>query len=83
MLRGAMRREGRVGLLLNVRKTDLPAVLKISACLAKPNGFFTLRLGMERRQHDSRRGIVRHIVPQLKQAGACGIVEYPLSKIID
>jgi ATP phosphoribosyltransferase len=26
---------------------------------------------------------VRHIVPQLKQAGARGIVEYPLSKIID
>jgi len=26
---------------------------------------------------------VRHIVPQLKQAGASGIVEYPLSKIID
>ena len=27
--------------------------------------------------------IVRHIVPQLKQAGARGIVEYPLNKIID
>jgi ATP phosphoribosyltransferase len=27
--------------------------------------------------------VVRHIVPQLKQAGARGIVEYPLNKIID
>ena len=27
--------------------------------------------------------VVRHIVPQLKAAGACGIVEYPLNKIID
>jgi ATP phosphoribosyltransferase len=26
---------------------------------------------------------VRHIVPQLKAAGATGIVEYPLNKIID
>ena len=26
---------------------------------------------------------VRHIIPQLKAAGACGIVEYPLNKIID
>ena len=26
--------------------------------------------------------IVRHIIPQLKQAGATGIVEYPLNKII-
>ena len=28
-------------------------------------------------------GIVRHIVPSLRRAGARGIVEYPLSKIID
>ena len=27
--------------------------------------------------------IVRHIIPRLKAAGACGIVEYPLNKIID
>ena len=26
---------------------------------------------------------VRHIIPQLKAAGASGIVEYPLNKIID
>ena len=26
---------------------------------------------------------VRHIIPRLKAAGACGIVEYPLNKIID
>jgi ATP phosphoribosyltransferase len=27
--------------------------------------------------------IVRDIVPKLKEAGACGVVEYPLNKIID
>ncbi len=35
------------------------------------------------RRRSRRDNTVRHIIPQLKQAGARGIVEYPLNKVID
>lgn len=83
MLRGAMAAEGRVGLMMNVRKDDLPLVLKILPALQNPTvsslsdpTWIAVNTILEE-------DTVRHIVPQLKQAGACGIVEYPLSKIID
>lgn len=83
MLRGAMAAEGRVGLMMNVRKEDLPSVLKILPALQNPTvsslsdpHWIAVNTILEE-------DIVRHIVPQLKQAGARGIVEYPLSKIID
>lgn len=83
MLRGAMAAEGRVGLMMNVRKDDLPAVLKILPALQNPTvsslsdpHWIAVNTILEE-------DIVRHIVPQLKQAGARGIVEYPLNKIID
>lgn len=83
MLRGAMAAEGKVGLMMNVRKEDLPAVLKILPALQNPTvsslsdpHWITVNTILEE-------DIVRHMVPQLKQAGARGIVEYPLNKIID
>ncbi len=83
MLQGAMAAEGKVGLMMNVRKTDLPAVLKILPALQTP----TISSLSDEHWADVNtildEAVVRHIVPQLKQAGARGIVEYPLNKIID
>jgi ATP phosphoribosyltransferase len=83
MLQGAMAAEGKVGLMMNVRKVDLPAVLKILPALQTP----TISTLSDPEWADVNTIIdentVRHIVPQLKQAGARGIVEYPLNKIID
>ena len=83
MLHGAMAAEGKVGLMLNVRREDLPAVLKILPALKNPTisalsdaTFVAVNTILEE-------DTVRHIVPQLKAAGASGIVEYPLSKIIE
>ncbi len=82
MLQGAMAAEGKVGLMMNVKKTDLAAVLKILPALQNPT-ISSLSdekwLAVNTILDES---IVRHIIPQLKQAGACGIVEYPLNKII-
>src|SRR4051812_31482480 len=82
MLRGAMAAEGKVGLTMNVAKTDLPAVLKVLpsqnptvSSLADGKGVDVFVVIDEH--------IVRRIVPQLKQAGAYAIVEYALTKIID
>ena len=83
MLQGAMAAEGKVGLMMNVRQSDLAAVLKILPALQTP----TISALADREWADVNtildENVVRHIVPQLKQAGARGIVEYPLNKIID
>jgi ATP phosphoribosyltransferase len=83
MLKGAMAAEGKVGLMMNVRKADLPAVLAVLPALQKP----TLSALSDPEWADVMTIIdedtVRHIIPRLKAAGACGIVEYPLNKIID
>jgi ATP phosphoribosyltransferase len=83
MLQGAMAAEGKVGLMMNVRRADLPAVLKILPALQTP----TISSLSDEQWVDVNtildENVVRHIVPQLKAAGARGIVEYPLNKIID
>src|SRR6266436_222906 len=80
MLRGAMAAEGKVGLMMNVAKDRLSAVLKILpalqnptvSSLADPEWADVLTILDE--------NVVRQIVPALKQAGARGIVEFPLNK---
>jgi ATP phosphoribosyltransferase len=83
MLQGAMAAEGRVGLMMNVRAVDLPAVLKILPALKGPTVSALSDPAYVAVNTIIDENTVRHIVPQLKQAGASGIVEYPLSKIID
>ena len=83
MLQGAMAAEGKVGLMMNVRRADLPQVLAILPALQNP----TISSLSDPEWVDVNtivdESVVRHIAPQLKQAGARGIVEYPLNKIID
>jgi ATP phosphoribosyltransferase len=83
MLQGAMAAEGKVGLMMNVRKADLPAVLKILPALQNPTISSLSDPEWVAVNTIIDENTVRHIVPQLKQAGARGIVEYPLNKIID
>jgi ATP phosphoribosyltransferase len=83
MLRGAMAAEGKVGLMMNVPKGKLQSVLQILPALQTP----TIAALSDPEWVDVNtildENVVRNIVPQLKQAGATGIVEYPLNKIID
>jgi ATP phosphoribosyltransferase len=83
MLQGAMAAEGKVGLMMNVRKADLPAVLKILPALQTPTVSSLSDPDWVDIITIIDESIVRKIVPPLKQAGARGIVEYPLNKIID
>lgn len=83
MLRGAMAAEGKVGLMMNVRRADLAAVVAILPALKKPtisslsdDEWVAINTILDE-------DTVRHIVPSLKKAGASGIVEYPLGKIIE
>lgn len=83
MLRGAMAAEGKVGLIMNVRRPNLDSVLAILPALKNPT-ISSLSDAQWVAVHTIiEEDTVRHIVPQLKAAGASGIVEYPLSKIIE
>lgn len=83
MLRGAMAAEGKVGLMMNVMKEEMPAVLKILPALQNPTISSLSDPAWVAVNTILDENVVRQIVPQLKAAGARGIVEYPLSKIID
>ena len=83
MLQGAMAAEGKVGLMMNVRKSSLPAVINILPALQTPTVSSLASSEWVAVNTIIDESVVRHIVPQLKAAGACGIVEYPLNKIID
>jgi ATP phosphoribosyltransferase len=83
MLRGAMAAEGKVGLMMNVPRGSLQQVLSLLPALQQP----TVSSLADEKWVDVNtildESIVRHIIPRLKAAGARGIVEYPLSKIIE
>jgi len=83
MLKGAMAAEDKVGLMMNVRKAELPGVLNILPALQNPTVSSLSDPDWVAVNTIIDEDTVRHIIPQLKQAGARGIVEYPLSKIID
>src|SRR4029077_10508169 len=83
MLQGAMAAEGKVGLMMNVRKADKARVLAALPALQKPTiselsdpDWIDVMTIIDEEK-------VRHIIPKLKAAGATGIVKYPLNKVID
>ncbi|MBI2816536.1 MAG: ATP phosphoribosyltransferase [Acidobacteria bacterium] len=82
LLEGAMLAYGKVGLMLNVQKDQLDEVLNILPALKRPTisdlsekGWVAINTILDER-------LVRVIIPKLKQAGAQGLVEYPLNKIV-
>ena len=83
MLQGAMAAEGKVGLMMNVPEDQLEKVIKILPALQKPTISSLSADGWAAVNTVIEETVVRDIIPQLKQAGARGIVEYQLSKIIE
>jgi len=82
LLDGAINALGRVGLILNVRKESLAAVLNILPALKNPT-ISNLSDPDWVAVHTILDEItVRNIIPRLKEAGGQGIVEYPLNKIV-
>lgn len=88
MLRGAMAAEGKVGLKLNVRIADKERVLNVlkehpKTSLNAPTVSSLTDPDWVALETIIDEDIVRHIMPQLYQAGARGIVEYAINKIIE
>lgn len=88
MLRGAMAAEGKVGLKLNVRKANMERVLGVlrqhpKTSLNSPTVSALTDSEWSAIETIIDEDIVRHIMPQLYAAGARGIVEYSINKIIE
>jgi ATP phosphoribosyltransferase len=83
MLKGAMAAEGKVGLIMNVRRENLDRVVGQLPALKNPTISNLADQEWVAVHTIIDEDTVRHIIPQLKAAGASGIVEYPLNKIID
>lgn len=82
MLRGAIDAQSQVGLMLNVRQSDLDSVLAVLPALNSPTvsrlsdpEWVAVNTIVEER-------VAREVIPRLKAARATGIVEYPLNKVV-
>lgn len=82
LLRAAIEAQGRVGIMLNVRRDDLQGVLALLPALRNPtisplagDDWVAVNTILEEKT-------VRDLIPKLKAARAEGIVEYPLNKIV-
>ncbi|HSH40376.1 MAG TPA: ATP phosphoribosyltransferase [Chthoniobacterales bacterium] len=82
LLDAAINALGQVGLMLNVRKEDLSAVLAVLPALKNPTVSHLSDEAWLAVNTILDEPTVRHIIPRLKEAGAQGIVEYPLNKIV-
>jgi len=82
MLRGAMDAQDRVGLMLNVRKQDLPAVLAVLPALKKPTISTLSDEDWVAVNTVIEESLAWQVIPRLKEANGQGIVEYPLNKVV-
>jgi ATP phosphoribosyltransferase len=82
LLQGAIQASGKVGLKMNLKKSNIEKVMQILPAMKRPtisplagNEWVALETIIDEK-------IVREIIPQLKRAGAQDIIEYPLNKVI-
>ena len=82
LLEGAINALGKVGMMLNVHKDQLAAVLAVLPALKQPTISHLSDEDWLAVNTILDESTVRNIIPRLKKAGAQGIVEYPLNKIV-
>jgi ATP phosphoribosyltransferase len=82
LLRAAIEAQGRVGLMLNVRRDDLDDVLSLLPALQRPTVSALSDEAWVAVNTVIEESTVREIIPRLKAARAEGIVEFPLNKIV-
>lgn len=82
LLKGAILAQDKVGLKMNVAEKDLKKVLKILPALKTPTLSNLSNKGWYDVETIIDEAIVRELIPELKKAGATGIIEYPLNKVI-
>ena len=85
LLRGAIAAREKVGIKLNVARADLAGVLELVPALKRPTVSPLSADGEEWFAVEAMidECTVRKLIPELKRAGAQGIIEYPLNKVIE
>jgi ATP phosphoribosyltransferase len=82
LLRAAMEAETKVGIKLNIAEKNLAKLLQSLPALRNPTISKLSQDGWVAVETIIDEHVVRELIPQLKAAGAEGIIEYPLNKVV-
>jgi ATP phosphoribosyltransferase len=82
LLKGALEAEGKVGVKMNIAEANLAKLLKNLPALRNPTVSHLSQRGWVAVETIIDEHVVRELIPQLKAAGAEGIIEYPLNKVV-
>jgi len=82
LLKGALEAESKVGLKMNISRENLASLLKALPALRNPTISNLSQEGWVAVETIIDEHIVRELIPALKTAGAEGIIEYPLNKVV-
>ena len=82
LLQGALEAEAKVGLKMNIAQKNLASLLKSLPALRNPTISNLSLAGWVAVETIIDEHVVRELIPQLKAAGAEGIIEYPLNKVV-
>ena len=82
LLKGAVESEGKVGLKMNLEEKNLAHLLESLPALRRPTIANLSQKGWVAVETIIDEHVVRELIPQLKAAGAEGIIEYPLNKVV-
>jgi ATP phosphoribosyltransferase len=82
LLKGALEAEAKVGLKMNLEEKNLTRLLKSLPALRRPTISSLSQPGWVAVETIIDEHVVREFIPQLKAAGAEGIIEYPLNKVV-
>jgi ATP phosphoribosyltransferase len=82
MLKGALEAETKVGLKMNLEQRNLASLLESLPALRRPTISSLSQAGWVAVETIIDEHVVRELIPQLKAAGAEGIIEYPLNKVV-
>ena len=83
LLRGALNAENLVGIKMNVPKKKMDEVIKIIPSLNAPTVSELYNMDWFSVESVVEESVVREIIPELIKAGADGVIEYPLNKVIN
>jgi ATP phosphoribosyltransferase len=82
LLKGALEAETKVGLKMNIEEKNLASLLESLPALRRPTISNLSQPGWVAVETIIDEHVVRELIPQLKAAGAEGIIEYPLNKVV-
>ena len=82
LLKGALEAETKVGLKMNIEQKNLQGLLESLPALRRPTISNLSQPGWVAVETIIDEHVVRELIPQLKAAGAEGIIEYPLNKVV-